>query len=522
MKINLPVTKKECPLTEQHRLISTTDLKGIVTYANDDFVAVSGFSKEELYGKNHNIVRHPDMPVEAFEDLWTTIKAGKPWMGLVKNRCKNGDYYWVDAYVTPMYEKDQIIGYQSVRVKPDAESVKRAEKIYSDLLNKKKRLVSLPDISLSMRVFLTIVVIQLVFFGVLFASGQVTQTGLLMLLPVLLVTLGGLSWLMNPLKQVGRMSDSVVDNPLTQKVYIGSTRDIDKPMLAIRMLQARLRTVLGRISDASLEIMGMANIVAGCTDKTTKAIFRQQKETGQVATAMKEMFIAVRHVAENTQEAAGKASEAHDSSEGGRRQMDNIIKSINLLSEKLYGANTTIGQLEKQSNDIGVVLDVIKSIAEQTNLLALNAAIEAARAGDQGRGFAVVADEVRSLAQRTQQSTEEIEKMIPELQSGTLLTAQVIEECCKLAEDSVNKAAEGGKTLEVITGLVKTIDLMNEQVAAAAEEQDAVSGEISQNVSEISKLADESSENSRETLEANKSLLQVTQKFEGMTRQFSP
>jgi len=112
MKVNLPVTQREVVLGEEIAIISTTDLKGIITYVNPDLVRISGYTEDELVGKNHNILRHPDMPPEAFEDLWNTIKAGNAWRGLVKNRCKNGDHYWVDAYVTPIFDGKNIVGYQ--------------------------------------------------------------------------------------------------------------------------------------------------------------------------------------------------------------------------------------------------------------------------------------------------------------------------------------------------------------------------------------------------------------------------
>jgi aerotaxis receptor len=522
MKINLPVTDIEHPVKDGQSLISTTNLKGLVTYANQDFVEVSGFSTAELIGKNHNMVRHPDMPVEAFKDLWDTLKSGKPWMGIVKNRCKNGNYYWVDAYVTPIYEKDQITGYQSVRVKPTKESVKRAEKLYAQLSKGKKSKFKLPSVSLSIQLLVSLTLILGVVFGGLFAFDQVTFTALLLVVPTIIAVFAVQAWILKPLATVIRESASVVDNPLAQQVYIGSTGDSEKPLLAIRMLQARLRTVLGRITDASADIVEMTAKVSSSTEKTTGSILKQQQETAQVSTAMNEMSIAVLNVTKSIHEAAAEAAKAHEASDNGLKQMDGIINAINKLSEKLADASTALTLLEQKSDGIGVVLDVIKSIAEQTNLLALNAAIEAARAGDQGRGFAVVADEVRSLAQRTQQSTEEIAKMIPELQAGTQAVTLAMDECCSLASTSVEQATTGSKTLDIIADRVTVIDRMNEQIATAAEEQSSVSAEIDRNLVIIGELAEDSSQNSKQTLEANQVLQDITHQFDGMTRQFSP
>jgi len=131
MKTNLPVNDHEVNFPKHGKIISTTDLKGAISYFNQDFMDISGFSAEELQGKNHNLVRHPDMPPAAFQNFWDRLKQGKPWMGIVKNRCKNGDYYWVDAYVTPVYDGQDIVGYRSVRTKPDKEHVNRASTLYS-------------------------------------------------------------------------------------------------------------------------------------------------------------------------------------------------------------------------------------------------------------------------------------------------------------------------------------------------------------------------------------------------------
>ena len=140
MKINLPVTQVEVPFPRGKYLVSKTDLKGAITYANDEFVAISGFSREELIGKNHNLVRHPDMPPQAFEDLWATVKSGQPWRGLVKNRANDGGFYWVDAFVVPLYQGDSLVGYMSVRSEPSRADVEAADALYKQLRDSKAAL----------------------------------------------------------------------------------------------------------------------------------------------------------------------------------------------------------------------------------------------------------------------------------------------------------------------------------------------------------------------------------------------
>ena len=140
MKKNLPVTQNEVPFPKGRYIVSRTDLKGIITYGNDTFVEMSGFSREELIGKNHNIIRHPDMPPAAFQHLWDTIRTGRPWRGVVKNRCKNGDFYWVEALVVPVRKNNQTTGYMSVRTEPTRQQIAAVEALYPKLQDKDARL----------------------------------------------------------------------------------------------------------------------------------------------------------------------------------------------------------------------------------------------------------------------------------------------------------------------------------------------------------------------------------------------
>lgn len=151
MKTNLPVTQVEVPFPKGRYIVSRTDLKGMTTYTNDTFVDISGFSREELIGKNHNVVRHPDMLPAAFAWLWSTLKAGRPWRGIVKNRCKNGDFYWVDALVVPVLKNNETIGYMSVRTEPSRQQVAEAEALYRQLKEGKARI---PQPSAWMRISL--------------------------------------------------------------------------------------------------------------------------------------------------------------------------------------------------------------------------------------------------------------------------------------------------------------------------------------------------------------------------------
>ncbi|THB70290.1 MAG: methyl-accepting chemotaxis protein [Gammaproteobacteria bacterium] len=233
-----------------------------------------------------------------------------------------------------------------------------------------------------------------------------------------------------------------------------------------------------------------ANAASGASGGDKSMVLSQKAEVDKVATAMTEMSATVHEVARNATEAAEAAQRADEETSKGKMVVSQAIEAIDLLASEVNDAAQVIHRLEQDSDEIGAVLDVIRGIAEQTNLLALNAAIEAARAGEQGRGFAVVADEVRTLAQRTQQSTQEIQNMIERLQSGAQDAVKAMEQGRSRAQVGVEQAAEAGTSLETIAQAVGTISDMNTQIATAAEEQSVVAEEINLNIVSISDMAD--------------------------------
>ena len=522
MKINLPVTNVENDYDAAMQIISTTDLKGMVTYVNENFVSICGFSEAELIKKNHNVIRHPDMPPAAFADLWQTLKAGKSWMGIVKNRCKNGDHYWVDAYVTPMFAEDRVIGYQSVRVKPERANVDRAEQLYQQLNSKKVRRFRLPVWGVRKRLF---ALISLVLALPCAAMAVLSGMAWLPLGAVSLMSLG-LSWLVawhftRPIIHAAREVARIVDNPVMQQVYIGGQDEIGKPLLAIRMLEARIRTILGRVTDAADNLNQVAEQTTLTVQQANQGIMQQRVETEQVATAMNEMASTVREVASSAERVSGYARETNDEAVHGKQVTERIIADSEALSSEITRSAEVIQALDERSKHIGVVLDVIKGVAEQTNLLALNAAIEAALAGEQGRGFAVVADEVRTLAQRTHDSTEEIEKMIHGLQADTGQAVKAMNQNCEQVKKGVERGMAGAEALESITTQVTRINDMNHQIASAAEEQSAVAEEINRNITAISQLAEEVVQGADEITVANDRQLRLVGEFRGMAQQFS-
>lgn len=522
MKVNTPVTNTEVTYPEDYNILSTTNLKGAITYCNHDFIEVSGFTEEELIGQNHNMVRHPDMPPAAFTDLWSSLKSEKPWMGIVKNRCKDGGYYWVDAYVTPIKENNTVNEYQSVRTKPDQNIVRRAEKIYRELMQGKTPLaLRLPKISIRTKL---ITGFALAVVPPLWALAGNSAPGNLATWAIAALSLGSAAattWLVSRRITAGsRAARKVIDNPLMQYIYTDSTDEIGEMALAMKMQASELRAVLGRVSDSGLGLKGSAEMLASTIEQSNVRIHEQQSQTDQVATAMHEMSATVQEVARNATYAADATTDAQQSADEGRTVVNETIRSIRDVAGGVQQAAGVINELHSNAASISTIVDVIRGIAEQTNLLALNAAIEAARAGEQGRGFAVVADEVRTLAQRTQQSTQEIQNMVERLQAGANEAVEAMEQGTEKTESSVQRATEAGKALEDIAGMISKISDMNTQIATAAEEQSAVAEEINSNVVAINGLGQSTADEAYQNGEISQKLIHEARRQQQLVAQF--
>ncbi len=567
MKKNLPVTGREVPMRDDQVIISTTDLKGMITYVNNDFMEISGFTEEELIGKNHNVIRHPDMPPAAFRDLWETVKSGNSWVGMVKNRCKNGDHYWVEAYVTPVYDaRGQVTGYQSVRSRPTREQVTGAEVLYRrcieqniEQLPKRKRLV---DITIRARMiagFSFVAILLLMLFGSGYYEGlseeaelreiaRIAATvdggevvnraidrlsegssyfhlfqGVVLLLAFLLM--GGMLYLtldhvLDPIKRTVDIAKGIASGNLRQQIRSNGTDEVAQMLNALRLMQARLRTVIGRINEATGGMASEADQLHVVTNQTNQSMQQQRMETDQVATAMTEMAATVQEVAKNTASASTAAHGADLQAAEGRKIVNDAIEAIHTLAGEVGRTAGVIEELGEHTENVGSILEVIRAIADQTNLLALNAAIEAARAGEQGRGFAVVADEVRTLASRTRSSTEEIQGMLERLQQGTREAVSVMGRGREQADASVAEAVRAGEALESIAQSVTTINDMNTQIATAAEEQSAVAEEMNRNVVNISHLSTQTTEAADRTSHAAEELARLAVKLKGMVESF--
>ena len=323
-----------------------------------------------------------------------------------------------------------------------------------------------------------------------------------------------------PLRQTLRAAERVASGDLTQNLQVNRRDELGQLQASMQRMTQGLRELIGGIGDGVTQIASAAEELSAVTEQTSAGVNNQKVETDQVATAMNQMTATVHEVARNAEQASEAALMADQQAREGDRVVGEAVAQIERLAGEVLNSSEAMNQLKAESDKIGSVLDVIKSVAQQTNLLALNAAIEAARAGEAGRGFAVVADEVRSLAQRTQQSTEEIEELIAGLQSGTQRVASVMDSSRQLTDSSVELTRRAGSSLETITRTVSSIQAMNQQIATAAEEQTAVAEEINRSVMNVRDISDQTSAASEETASSSVELARLGTHLQGLVGRF--
>ena len=484
MRTNLPVTSNEVQISDQQSIVSKTDLKGRITYVNPYFLEISGFSEEELMGTAHNIVRHPDMPPEAFDDLWRSLKAGLPWTGLVKNRCKNGDFYWVLANVTPIIENGRPVGFMSVRSKPTREQVAAADAAYRKFRQGHAKGLAIRDgavvstglaaellrrfseMSLPVRLALSFGVPSLLVVAstvLSVAGGQDgwTVASQLAALSLLLLGWGGLhAAVVSPMRMATRVARAIAGGDLSVRFDVGRNDDAGQLLRALQQMNANLVAVVGDVR-ANVETIhiGCREIAQGNMDLSARTE-AQASSLEETAASMEQFASTVKQNAEN----AGQGNELAQIASDVARRGGDVVADV----------GTTMGDINGAAKQIVDIIALIDGIAFQTNILALNAAVEAARAGEQGRGFAVVASEVRSLAQRSAAAAKEIKSLINDSASKVDAGSRQVQGATATMEEIVRSVAR-------VTGIMS-------EISAASHEQSQGIEQVNQAVSQMDRV----------------------------------
>lgn len=490
MRSNLPVTQQEVIFQNEQRLISATDLHGNLTYCNDEFVAISGFSREELIGSAHNIVRHPDMPESVFAHMWSYLKDGKSWMGIVKNRCRNGDHYWVSAYITPILDGAIVVGYESVRVKPQRADIERASALYERMRtgrrswNIKRFTATALEQGLA-PVALGVPAIAAVVYLDNWAAIAVLACGFI-----------GMQiaahWRMqHKFAQARRLTAESFDSELIARTYTDQQGPLAQLMMALISEQAKGRTALSRSGDYANQTETMAAESGQLAQASEVSLQRQRDETDMAATAMTQMAASIAEVSTHIHDTAREAEDVNQLTQVGSQEAGKTRLVIETLQQTVNQISQSVEHFAGETQSIQIASNMIRQIADQTNFLALNAAIEAARAGEQGRGFAVVADEVRALAFKTQESTETIQSIIQSLHSAANQAVDIARQGSDEAHAGVDQVIATQNALDGIGTAVERIHQMTEQMAAASEQQAHVAEDISRQITTIAQVSEQ-------------------------------
>lgn len=485
MRLNQPVTQQNYTFPSEQTLVSVTDLKGRITYCNPAFITVSGFSNDELLGQAHNLVRHPDMPEEAFRDLWETIQSKLPWSGLIKNRRKNGDYYWVRANATPMMDGDKITGFLSVRTVPSQAAIDEAEKLYARMRQDAKngrRTFALKhghvvrmDTLGRIRQMLRLGTAGQVLFAQTLAAAAVVASAAFALPLMATVTIAVVATLLafwrtwslavKPLQSLVKDVNHLASGDLSHRVASGESGLIGRLQQGLMQMSVNLRTV---VSDVRHEVDNLRSAVGEIAAGNQDMSARTEAQAGSLektAASMEEINGTVQQSSDAAARGTALASEATQITLASNEAVNSV-------------AHTMLG-ITESSKKIAEIIHLIEGVAFQTNILALNAAVEAARAGDAGRGFAVVASEVRSLAQRTASAAGDIRQLIHEsserISTGSVQTNKALE-CMRVAQESVNK-----------------VGIVLDEVNGAASEQKTGIGQINEAIAHIDSMTQQNS-----------------------------
>ncbi len=506
MRDNQPITQHEYALPGDVTLMSTTDAQSHITYANEAFVQVSGYTLEELQGQPHNLVRHPDMPAEAFADMWATLKAGEPWTALVKNRRKNGDHYWVRANATPVVRDGRPAGYMSVRTGASREEIAAAEALYREFREGRagsrrfhKGLIVRTGLmgwtsvlqNLPVRWRIRSALLAMVPASVLgawalglSAAGLAGFAGVAAGLSLLA------SWALEaqiagPLEQLREQALRVASGECRAPLQMDRVDEIGMTLRTVGQLGLMFRWLIDDVSGQVRNVQTATSEIAQGTGDLSARTEQAAASVQQTASSMEQMTATVRSNADTANQANQLSGSACETAAEGGRAVSQVVQ--------------TMDEITHSSRKIADIIGVIDVIAFQTNILALNAAVEAARAGEQGRGFAVVASEVRGLAQRSADAAKEIKSLITN-------SVERVETGARLVDDA-------GRTMGNIVSQVKQVSGMIAEISVATAQQSDGIAQVGQAVVHLDKITQQNAALVEQSSAASENLKQQAQRL---------